>query len=135
MSSEFPIMELSVEHPTICQLMQTGEKSVSLIGMRPGSTRIAMVTVNNDGERQVELHEVLVGASASTEFSLPDLAKEVSRTVATMVPHSDVQVVAYEDYLVVHGFTPYESDAKKILSVVRKTSLVPVVDQLKTNER
>lgn len=41
LSAEYPIVELSVEHPTICQLMQTGEKSVSLIGMRPGSTRMA----------------------------------------------------------------------------------------------
>ncbi len=135
LSAEYPILELSVEYPTICQLMQTGEKSVSLIGMRPGSTRIALVTVNGDGERQVEIHEVSVGTSAPTELGLSGLAKEISRTVAKMVPHSDVEIVAYTDYLLVHGFTPYESDAKKILALVRKTSLVPVVDQLKTNER
>lgn len=135
LSAEYPITELSVEHPTICQLMQTGERSVSLIGMRPGSTRIALITVNGDGARQVKIHQVSVGTSTPTELSLPDLAKEISRTVTKMVPHSDVEIVAYTDYLLVHGFTPYESDAKKILSLVRKTSLVPVVDQLKTNER
>ncbi|MCA9159655.1 MAG: pilus assembly protein N-terminal domain-containing protein [Planctomycetales bacterium] len=135
LSAEYPIMELSVEHPTICQLMQTGEKSVSLIGMRPGSTRIALITVNGNGDRQVEIHEVSVGTSAPSELGLAGLAKEISRAVAKMVPHSDVEIVAYSDYLLVHGFTPYESDAKKILALVRKTSLVPVVDQLKTNER
>ncbi len=135
LSAEFPITQLSVEHPTICQLMQTGENSVSLIGMRPGSTRIALITVDDDGERQVEIHEVSVGTSAPSEQRLSDLAKEISRTVGKLVPHSDVEIVAYTDYLLVHGFTPYESDAKKILTVVRKTALVPVVDQLRTNER
>lgn len=135
LSTEFVIVELSVEHPTICQLMQTGETSVSLIGMRPGSTRIALITVNDDGERHVELREVTVATSTRSEPSLADMAKEISRKVAKMVPHSDVEIVAYNDYLLVHGFTPYESDAKKIVSLVRKTSLVPVVDQLKTNER
>ncbi|MEZ6148972.1 MAG: pilus assembly protein N-terminal domain-containing protein [Pirellulaceae bacterium] len=135
LSAEYPIVELSVEHPTICQLMQTDEKSVSLIGMRPGSTRIALITINSDGERQVEIHEVSVGTSSPTEGGLAGLAKDISRSVAKMVPHSDVEIVAYTDYLLVHGFTPYESDAKKILALVRKTSLVPVVDQLKTNER
>ena len=125
LSTESTITELSVEHPTICQLVQTGENSVSLIGMRPGSTRIALITVK-DGERQVEVHEVSVGASAAAELSLPDLAKEISRKVAQAVPHSDIEIVAYTDYLLVHGFTPYESDAKKIMSLVRKTSLVPL---------
>lgn len=68
-------------------------------------------------------------------MGLAGLAKDISRSVAKMVPHSDVEIVAYTDYLLVHGFTPYESNAKKILALVRKTSLVPVVDQLKTNER
>lgn len=135
LSAEHLITELSVEHPEICQLMQTGEKSVSLIGMRPGSTRIALIMINGGGERQVEIHEVSVGPSARAELGLSGLAKEISLKVAKLVPHSDVEIVAYTDYLLVHGFTPYESDAKKILALVRKTSLVPVVDQLKTNER
>lgn len=135
LSAPFVITELSVEHPSICQLMQTGESSVSLIGIRPGSTRIALVMVNDAGERQVEIHEVSVTSAPSAAQSLPDLATELSRAVGRLVPNSDVEIVAYEDYILVHGFTHYESDAKKILSLVRKTSLVPVVDQLKSNDQ
>ncbi len=135
LTAQFVITELSVEHPGICQLMQTGESSVSLVGVRPGTTRIALVMVNDSGERQVEIHEVAVANAASSSQSLSDIAAEISRSVARLVPNSDVEVVAYEDYLLVHGFTHYESDAKKILSLVRKTSLVPVVDQLKSTDQ
>lgn len=135
LSAQFVITELSVEHPSICQLMQTGESSVSLVGIRPGSTRIALVMVNDSGERQVEIHEVSVTTASAAAQSLPDLAAELSRAVGRLVPNSDVEIVAYEDYILVHGFTHYESDAKKILSLVRKTSLVPVVDQLKSNDQ
>ena len=135
LSAQFVITELSVEHPSICQLMQTGESSVSLVGIRPGSTRIALVMVNDSGERQVEIHEVSVTTASAAAQSLPDLAAEISRAVGRLVPNSDVEIVAYEDYILVHGFTHYESDAKKILSLVRKTSLVPVVDELKSNDQ
>ena len=135
LTAQFVITELSVEHPGICQLMQTGESTVSLVGLRPGDTRIALVMVNDSGERQVEIHEVSVASAVRGSQSLSDMAAEMSRSVGRLVPNSDVEVVAYEDYLLVHGFTHYESDAKKILSLVRKTSLVPVVDQLKSNDQ
>ena len=135
LSAQFVITELSVEHPSICQLMQISESSVSVVGIRPGTTRIALVMVNDTGERQVEVHEVSVTNAPAAAQSLPDMAAEISQAVGRLVPNSDVEVVAYEDYLLVHGFTHYESDAKKILSLVRKVSLVPVVDQLKSNER
>ncbi len=133
-STEYSIAELSVEHPNICQLLKTSDRSVSVIGMRPGTTRIALISYDSQGERQVDVREVSVGESAPTEVNLPTIVKELSQTVKRMYPKSDVQIIAYEDYVMVRGYTNYESDAKKILSLVRKTSLAPVVDQLTTSE-
>lgn len=133
LSTDYTIAEMSVEHPTICQLLKTSDQGVSLIGMRPGTTRIALISFDEQGDRVVEVREVSVGRSKPTEVSLSELAKELALAVDKMVPHSDVQIVAYKDYLLVHGFTNYESDAKQILSLVRKSSLVPVVDRLQTN--
>ncbi len=132
-STEFAIVELSVEHPNICQLLKTSDKSASLIGMRPGSTRIAMICQRTNGERIVEVREVSVSGDAEAKVSLPQLAQEISQTVAKLYPNSDVQIAADNETLIVRGFTNYESDAKKILALVRKTSLTPVIDQLLTN--
>lgn len=133
LSTEYSIAELSVEHPSICQLLKTSERSISVIGMRPGTTRIALISYDAQGERAVDVREVAVGESSPTEVNLPELVKEVSRTVKQMFPKSDVRIVAYQDYVLVQGYTNYESDAKKILALVRKTSLFPVVDQLTTS--
>lgn len=127
------IVEMSVEHPHICQLLKTSDTTASLIGMRPGSTRIALICQDSSGERTVEVREVSISGNTEVKTSLPQLAKEISRTVAKLYPNSDVQVTAHNESLIVRGFTNYESDAKKILALVRKTSLTPVVDQLMTN--
>ncbi len=133
-ATEFSISELSVEHPSVCQLLKTGDRTATLIGMRPGSTRIAIITRNGQGEQSVDVREVSVsGGTVASEVALPQLAKDISRTVAKLYPNSDVQIVVYQESLLVRGFTNYESDAKKILSLVRKTSLAPVIDQLVTN--
>lgn len=133
LSTEYSIAELSVEHPHICQLLKTSERSISVIGMRPGTTRIALISYNAQGERAVDVREVAVGESAPTEVNLPELVNEISQSVKQMFPKSDVQITAYQDYVMVQGYTNYESDAKKILALVRKTSLFPVVDQLTTS--
>lgn len=133
LSTEYSIAELSVEHPQICQLLKTSERSISVIGMRPGTTRIALISYNAQGERAVDVREVAVGETAPTEVDLPELVKEISQSVKQMFPKSDVQITAYQDYVMVQGYTNYESDAKKILALVRKTSLFPVVDQLTTS--
>ena len=133
LSTEYSIAELSVEHPQICQLLKTSERSISVNGMRPGTTRIALISYHAQGERPVDVREVSVGETAPTEVDLPELVKEISQSVKQMFPKSDVQITAYQDYVMVQGYTNYESDAKKILALVRKTSLFPVVDQLTTS--
>jgi hypothetical protein len=132
-STDYVISELSVEHPSICQLLRTSDRSVSVIGMRVGTTRIALISTDASGQRRIEVRDVTVNADARGEVNLAHLAREISQTVNQLYPKSDVQIVVYEDRLMVRGYTNYESDAKKILALVRKTSLAPVVDQLTTS--
>jgi hypothetical protein len=132
-STDYAISELSVEHPGICQLLRTSDRSVSVIGMRLGTTRIALISTDANGERRIEVRDVAVSADARGEVNLVDLAGEISQTVNQLYPKSDLQIVVHENRLMVRGYTNYESDAKKILAFVRKTSLAPVVDQLTTS--
>jgi len=132
-STDYVISELSVEHPSICQLLRTSDRSVSVIGMQVGTTRIALISMDASGQRRIEVRDVTVNADARGEVNLVHLAREISQTVNQLYPKSDVQIVVHEDRLMVRGYTNYESDAKKILALVRKTSLAPVVDQLTTS--
>lgn len=130
---DFTVAEMSVEHPNVCQLLRTGDRSLSIIGLQPGATRIALISYDGQGERRIEVRDVVVGESGATQVNLPELAAEMTQTVRRMFPSSDVQVMAEGDSVVVHGYINYESDAKKILVLVRKTSLAPVVDRLTTS--
>jgi Flp pilus assembly secretin CpaC len=132
-STDYVISELSVEHPSICQLLKTSDRGVSVIGMRVGTTRIALISTDASGERRIEVRDVIVNADARGDVNLGNLAQEITQTVNQLYPKSDVQIVVEEDRLMVRGYTNYESDAKKILALVRKTSLAPVVDQLTTS--
>lgn len=129
------LAEFSAEHPSICRLIQSGEKTLSLIGLRPGTTRIAIVTRTDTGDSQVEIRSVEVGGGNTTQRDLSQLAGEISQTVAQLYPDSQVEIVAGDQQLVVQGTVDSEKDARKILSLVRKTALTPVVDRLQSYQR
>lgn len=129
-TSENPILEYSAEHPSVCQLIRTGEKSLTVVGLRGGSTRIALISSDAEGKRQVEIREVRVGAVDAQQVNKNQLCREMSQTVSRMYPRSQVEVIAHGDQIIVQGIVQSESDARKILSLVRKTALMPVVDRL-----
>ncbi len=130
-----PIIEISVEQPTICQLLKTSDQTLSLIGLQPGSTRVAIVTRNTHGNPEIELREVTVESLANIDTGLVEYATVMSQAIARLHPTCNIQVIARDESLIVRGKANSESDAKKILSLVRKTSLTPVVDELQTHRR
>lgn len=129
------IVELSIEHPRVCQLIQSGNRTISLVGLQSGATRIAMVTTSDAGERLVEIREITVTGQNTAQADGRTLAEDISVMVRKLYPTSDVQVVSRDGNLIVQGFTESEANAKKILAFVRKTSLTPVIDRLVSDER
>jgi hypothetical protein len=129
------IMELSIEHPQVCQLIQTGNRTFSLIGLQTGSTRIALVTTGADDKRMVEIREVVVSGASTTPTDQHSLAKKISSMVSKLYPNSDVNIVPIDGNLLVEGIVDSEAEAKKVLAFVRKTSLAPVIDRLRSSER
>ncbi|MEZ6135157.1 MAG: hypothetical protein R3C53_09630 [Pirellulaceae bacterium] len=108
------IVELSVEHPSICQLIQTGSTTFSLVGLRAGETRIALITLLPTGERTVEIRSVTVAGNATdTRTGIKGLAEEMTRTISRIYPNSDVDVFAVNGELLVQGVVSSESDARK----------------------
>jgi Pilus formation protein N terminal region len=122
------IHNISVEHPEICQVIKNGEKSISLIGLKPGKTRVAIFSTQN----QVEIREVTISGTEDDQAARERMAKEMSRAIEKAYRSSSVEVVADDEGLVVQGFAESEGEAKKIIRMIRQSSLMPVVDRLST---
>ena len=131
-NADSPIREYSVEHPAICKLIKTSENTISLIGLREGNTRIAIMTANAKGEESIEIREVRISSGPVKQTSLRGVSREVSQTIAKLYPRSQIEVVPQGTELIVRGYVESEKDARKIISLVRKTTLTPVVDQLQS---
>lgn len=129
------ILEFASEHPDVCQVIRTGDTTLSVIGLSRGNTRIAVVTSDEQGGRHVEIRDVQVGSHGSTPVGLKRLSAEISQTIDQLYPNSQVEIVSSGDKLIVQGIVSSERNARKILSLVRKTALTPVVDRLQAYER
>lgn len=127
-----PISGLSVEHPEYCQVLKSSDRSLSFVGLKTGQTRVALFTTNPSGERKIEIREVVIAGAESRQADRKALATEISRSVHRMYPNSRIEVIAEEDGLTVQGYAGSEEEAKKIIGLVRRTSLQPVVDRLAT---
>ncbi len=130
--TKHPIHAMSVEREDICQLIQTGSRSFSLIGLREGTTRIALIT-DEDGQRKAEIRQVVVGRQMAAEPDLTAIADNISRTVRELYPDSQVAVDVDGQALVVSGMAESEESARAIVSLIRKTALTPVIDQVTTH--
>lgn len=122
---------VSVEREEICQLIQTGSKSYSLVGLKEGASRIALIT-EVSGQPQIEVMQVTVGGRTEVGSSLESLAESMGHTIRQLYPMSRVAVEAQNQRIVVSGTVDSEESARKIIGLVRKTVLAPVVDQLTT---
>ncbi len=127
-----PISGLSVEHPELCQVLKSGERMVSLVGLKAGQTRVALFTTDETGERKIEIREVMIAGTESRQADMKSMAIDIGRTVHNMYPKSRIEVIAEDEGLTVQGYASTEDEAKKIISLVRRTSLQPVVDRLAT---
>lgn len=126
------IVQTSVEDPSVCQLIQSGERNLSLVGLKQGSTRVAIVTTDGSQEPQVRVYQVAVGRGDKAEYGLTELAEGIDQTIARLYPSSNIRVRTGDGKLVVSGTAGSEDEARRVLSLVRRTSLMPVVDQLET---
>lgn len=113
--------------PNICTVFNNGN-SIIIAGGTTGNTRVAIAS--HSGEtRIIEVNVLPVGQQFSRPQSEIDQVKEL---IGQVFPDARVQIVSLPSGEVeVKGVTSTESDARKILELVRKVCLVPVHDRLK----
>lgn len=124
------IVQTSVEDLSVCQLIKSGERSLSLIGLKAGTTRVAVVTTSSGSEPKVRVYQVSVGRGSKAEFGLTELAGGIDETISRLYPSSRIRIRAGEGRLIVSGTASSEEEARKVLALVRRTSLMPVTDNL-----
>jgi hypothetical protein len=77
-------------------------------------------------------HEVDETASQLVKYS--KLAAKMQQAVKQKFPSSRVKVTSNEDGLIVEGHVANDSEASKVLSFIRKSSLCPVADRVTTKQ-
>ncbi len=130
---ETTLSEYSIEHAKTCRVVKTSENKLTLIALQPGKTRVAFVTTNSDGESFINLRQVEVQGTKLPIDSRAVIAEELTATIAQLYETKTVRVIAKGDEFIVIGTAATEKDARKILSLIRKTTLCPVVDKLKAH--
>lgn len=130
LDADSTIQQTSVEDPSICSLILSGENTVSLVGIQSGTTRVAIVTTSPSGKPDVQVYQITVDDAGTAQVGLAQLADSIDATVVNLYQGSDISVSAGDGNLIVAGFASSENEAKRILSLVRRTSLMPVIDRV-----
>jgi hypothetical protein len=131
--ADAPIADLSVEQTEICRLIQTGPATYTILGLEAGTTRIAVITSRADGKHDVQISQVTVdGRVGGASKGVSELAQEISHSLALLYPQYAIDVDFLDKSLIVQGEVGSEAEAKQVLNLVRKASLLPVIDRLKS---
>jgi hypothetical protein len=113
----------------VCTVFSNGN-SITIAGVSAGNTRVAVASQTGE-TRLIEVNVLPVGQQFSRPESEIDQVKEL---VGKVFPDARVQIVSLPTGEVeIRGTTSTESDARKILELVRKVCLVPVHDRLKSD--
>lgn len=102
--------------------------SITVAGGTTGNTRVAIASQTGE-VRLIEVTVLPVGQQFSRPQSELDQVKEL---IGKVFPDARVQIISLPSgEIEVKGITSSESDARKIMELVRKVCLVPVHDRIK----
>ncbi|MEM9828342.1 MAG: pilus assembly protein N-terminal domain-containing protein [Planctomycetota bacterium] len=129
------LREVRVADGSICQAVTTGENQIKLVGVGTGVTQLVVwADVDDDVDdakhpSRVQAFEISVGEAAQTA-SGSDSLQTIRNCVLRAFPNSRVEIRRGENGLVVRGVCRSDAEAKKIMRMIRQTTLVPVTDSL-----
>ena len=122
------VVRVSSANAEVCQVVQLNARDVAVVGKSRGTTEIEF-WYDKRGVSRVS-HIVAVGPDQAFETPEDDRYQEVHKLISYLFPDSQVELICEEDRLVVRGRTGTRRQAIQILSIIRRSQLVPVVDEL-----
>jgi hypothetical protein len=126
------LRQVNVDNQAICQVVQASANEMKLIGTGNGVTRL---TVWGDdaksGLPKVRVFRIHVEPKVEgPSQSVSETTDTLNQSIARAFPHSRVLVHRDKDQLLVRGVCDSNDTATQIMRMIRKTCLVPVVDEL-----
>jgi len=122
------IVRVSSANAKVCDAVQLNAREVAVVGKSPGTTRIEFW--HDDRGVSRASHVVTVGSERTTETAKGDRHEELRELISYLFPDSQVELISEGNRLVVRGRTGSQRDAVRILSTIRRSQLVPVVDEV-----
>jgi len=122
------VVRVASANAEVCQVVQLNARDVAVVGKSRGTTKIEF-WYDNRGISRVS-HVVAVGPDQAFETPEEDRNQEVHKLISYLFPDSQVELISEEDRLIVRGRTGSRRQAVDILSTIRRSQLVPVVDEL-----
>ena len=124
--------QVNIGDQGVCQAVASGSNQIKLIGSSNGVTRL-VVWATPTGAGAPLMREFVVHVQDKVDATGGDAGKsieKVNETIRNAFPESSVSAKFVGKKLLVRGTCRSEATAKKILRMVRKTCLVPVIDQV-----
>ena len=123
----FEIARVETQNPECCGVFNNG-RAITVVGKAEGHTKVAILS--KDHQRRVVGVKVLPsGQQTATPKSNLDQVKEM---IANLFPDANLTFSSLESGgIEVRGTTKSESEARKVLELVRRICLVPVDDKVK----
>ncbi len=128
-SSPKPVTSALVGDETVCKAFLVDSNNVAILGLEEGSSDVELTYA--DGSKQVLNVDVKQswtnGSTTTTDAKMAELLSSIKQ----LYPESEVEIRTKPDgSLVAFGRATIESDARAIVSLIRKMYLVPVLDRV-----
>jgi hypothetical protein len=125
------IEQVRVEDDRVCKAILTDSNSLSVLGVAPGTSKIAIWTDRNEQSSGPSIYQVVVRDSWSATSKSDVSIEDANESIASLFPDAKIVVKALPTgSLVVQGRAENNDTAKQIIMLVRKMFLVPVQDKI-----
>ena len=121
------VVRVVPEHDRFCDVLVFNPREVAVIGKQEGTVRVELWYDPQGLKRASYL--VAVDNDAQAE-SLETGPHKIEQLIAYLFPASRIQLVQQQDHLIVRGSAVSRRQAVEIMSTVRRSQLIPVLDEI-----
>ena len=127
------IGRFQVADTSVCQVLQAGDRRLKLIATGTGVTKlwVWLDEAGDTGPRPLAFEVTVEGHRDRAGTKVEEMADRLQDSVRQVFPDADVRIRPRQDRLVVSGVCDDRDTATAVLRLIRRSCLVPVMDELR----
>lgn len=127
------IGRFQVADTSVCQVLQAGDRRLKLIATGTGVARLRvwLDEAGDTGPRPLAFDVTVEGHRDRAGIKVEEMADRLQDSVRQVFPDADVRIRPRQDRLVVSGVCDDRDTATAVLRLIRRSCLVPVMDELR----